>query len=71
MSALKCVLKGKSGVEELRRFGAFAVIANRKLYKSGKASKFAVVNKRKSALNQVYRNPDHAEDAIQYLSGRV
>lgn len=71
MGALKCVLKGKPGVKELRRVGAFAVIANRKLYQDGKAQKFAVINKRESELNRVFGNHDKAEDVVHFLSGRA
>jgi hypothetical protein len=71
MRTRECVLKGKSGVEELERVGAFAVIANRKLYRNGRAQKFAVVNKRQSMLNRVYTNHDKAEDAVHVLSGRA
>lgn len=71
MRALKCVLKGKPGVKELKRVGAFALIANRRLYQDGKAQKFAVVNKRHSELNRVYGNHDKAEDAVHILSGRA
>lgn len=70
MRTLECVLNNKPGVEELKRVGAFVVIANRQLYQNGKAQKFAVVNKRRSVLNQVFANHDKAEDAVHHLSGR-
>jgi len=71
MRTRECVLNGKSGVRELERVGAYAVITNRKLYQDGRAQKFAVVNKRQSILNRVYANHDMAEDAVHILSGRA
>ncbi len=42
-------LKYKPGVEELAHQGSYAVIANRELYDHGKAHKFAIVDKERSA----------------------
>ena len=62
---------GGRGLEWLNESGAFAVIANRKLYARGKAGKYTVVNTNERWVDSVHDSFDNAADHVQtlYLSG--
>jgi hypothetical protein len=71
MEFRRCSLKGKPGVEEIDRSGAFSLIANRALFDHGNAHKFSIVNKSDSFLTNVYQNQERAENALHKLAGQI
>lgn len=53
----------KPGVKQLNRQGTYAVIANRKLYDSGKSNKFVVVNTSERWVESIHHN---FQEAVSY-----
>ncbi len=70
MYAQRCVLEGKSGIEELAHRDAYAIIANRTLYDRGKAHKFTLVNVKRSRIENVYPSLNEARSALRTTAPR-
>ena len=58
----------KEGIVRLDQVGSFAVIANRKLYEQGKASRFAVANVKELWVDSVHLDRGEALSTTQKLS---
>ncbi|HLU09946.1 MAG TPA: hypothetical protein VK003_09790 [Oceanobacillus sp.] len=66
MLAPRCDLN-KPGVKRLNQAGGFSLIANRKLYESGKSQRFAVVRPGARCVDSVHEDYDEAISYIQTL----
>jgi hypothetical protein len=57
----------KPGVMRLNQVGGFALIANKKLYDSGKSHRFAVVNPGDQCVDSIHEDYNEAVSYIQRL----
>jgi len=68
MLPIKGALRGRRGVKWLEEAGSYAVVANRKLYRKGLATKFAVANPRERLVTSVHSSRDEALTVALALS---
>jgi hypothetical protein len=54
MFSEKCQLQDRDGIKELDRVGVYLVIANRQLYETGAARRYALVNEEKHFVHSVH-----------------
>jgi|YelNatPaOPRAMG01_1025707.scaffolds.fasta_scaffold09989_5 hypothetical protein len=62
-----CRLEGKRGIAQLDRSGSYAIIANRTLYSSSKARRFALVDTMRLIVEEVYHDPNEARAAMKAM----
>lgn len=57
----------KAGIIRLEQFGAYVVIANRRLYEKGRASRFAVANATEAWVDSVFSDFGEARSLSEKL----
>jgi hypothetical protein len=54
MFSEKCKLEGRSGIKQLDHVGPYLVIANRRLYETGAARRYTLVNEAELCVHSIY-----------------
>jgi hypothetical protein len=68
MFSEKCKLQGLKGIKQLDRFGAYLVIANRRLFETGDSSRYTLVNEKELWVDSIHSIQDAALTLAQKLS---